>query len=55
MFSTVKVREKNFFRDGDVAYTNTPVVDCRTQRCWSELIDRCKLDQAKEEVAAFNR
>ena len=50
-----KVRCLNLYREGDVTPYGCVLTECRVNRCWSELMERCKFEERKTSVEAFNK
>jgi len=50
-----QVRELNFYHEGDVTHFNQELASCHIQRVWDELVDKCKYEERREHVEAFNR
>ena len=50
------VRERNFYREGDITHYGQPVRDAaRIERIWDQLKETSAFDARREEIARFNR
>ena len=50
-----QVRELNFYHEGDVTHFNQELASCYIQRVWDELVDKCKYEERRRHIEAFNR
>lgn len=50
-----RVRELNFYQEGDVTHFNQELASCHIQRVWDELVERCLYEERREHIEAFNR
>ena len=49
------MRESNFLKEGDVTHFNRELTDCRIQRVWDELLEKCHFDKRRDELDTFNK
>ena len=50
-----KVRERNFYKDGDVTHYRQQLEDVRTARIWQELKERAEFEERKKAAYSFNQ
>lgn len=55
MIFRCQVRELNFYHEGDVTHFNQELASCHIQRVWDELVVKCKYEERREIIEAFNR
>ena len=51
----VKVREMNFYKDGDVSPFKQTLTDVTVHRCWSQLLQQSNFEHRRVAVDEFNR
>ena len=54
-FYSSQVRHLNLYHEGDVTPYGCVLTECRVNRCWSELKERCRFDDRKAGIEAFNK
>ncbi|XP_015770301.1 PREDICTED: xanthine dehydrogenase/oxidase-like [Acropora digitifera] len=52
--SQKQVREINFYHEGDLTHFNQELVSCHIRRIWSELLEKCRYEERKQQVECFN-
>ncbi|KAK3741267.1 hypothetical protein QZH41_002952 [Actinostola sp. cb2023] len=50
-----RVREINFYQEGDLTHFNQKLVSCHISRVWNELIEKCDYEKRRQDIEAFNR
>ena len=55
IYHSLQVRYINLYHEGDVTPYGCVLTECRLNRCWSELMERCQFNERKANVEAFNR
>ncbi|XP_072173401.1 xanthine dehydrogenase/oxidase-like [Diadema setosum] len=53
--SQEKVRELNFYRDGDVSFMNQKMENCNIKRCWEQCLEKSNFYTRRRNVDFFNR
>ncbi|KAK6190386.1 hypothetical protein SNE40_002268 [Patella caerulea] len=51
----IKVREMNFYQEGDRTHVNQIIQDCNIEACWQECINQCDYYNRKKQVEIYNR
>ncbi|XP_071487031.1 xanthine dehydrogenase/oxidase-like [Diadema antillarum] len=53
--SQEKVRELNFYKDGDIAMMNQKIENCNIERCWEQCLEKSNFYTRRRNVDIFNR
>ncbi|XP_071486970.1 xanthine dehydrogenase/oxidase-like [Diadema antillarum] len=53
--SQEKVRELNFYKDGDIALMNQKIENCNIERCWEQCLEKSNFYTRRRNVDIFNR